>query len=484
MVSANISPCNYNFTAVIKSCADLSAFGIGRGIHNHVIVYGFGSDSYVQAALVTFYTRSYDLGVARKVFDIMPEKTLVAWNSMISGYEQNGFANEAIGLFYLMKNSHVEPDSTTFVSVLAACAQVGASGLGCWVHEYVLVKGFEVNVVLGTALINMYARCGNVIKAREVFDSMKEKNVFAWTAMISGYGVHGYGRQVVDLFHEMRTHGPKPNKITFVAVLSACAHAGLVDEGRLVLTSMEGEYGLVPGVEHHVCVVDMLGRAGLLNEAYRFIKENTLKQPAPAVWTAMLGACKMHKNFDLGVEVAEHLLSIDPENPGHYVMLSNIYALAGRMDRVEMVRNKMIGKYLRKQVGYSTIEVDHKTYMFSMGDKSHPETTEIFQYLDDLMCKCRETGYFPSHEFVMHEVEEEEREYALRYHSEKLAIAFGLLKTGHGEVIRIVKNLRMCEDCHSAIKYISVVSDREIIVRDKLRFHHFKDGSCSCMDYW
>jgi hypothetical protein len=198
----------------------------------------------------------------------------------------------------------------------------------------------------------------------------------------------------------------------------------------------------------------------------------------------MLGACKMHKNFGLGAQVAEHLLASEPGNPAHYVILSNIYALAGRMDQVEMVRDNVIQKCLKKQVGYSTIDLDRKTYLFSMGDKSHTETNEIYHYLDQLMRKCREAGYVTVSDSVMHELEEEEREYALGYHSEKLAIAFGLLKTSRGTVIRIVKNLRMCEDCHSAIKYISVISNREIIVRDKLRFHHFKNGSCSCLDYW
>ncbi|ESR62577.1 hypothetical protein CICLE_v100181751mg, partial [Citrus x clementina] len=288
----------------------------------------------------------------------------------------------------------------------------------------------------------------------------------------------------VELFHRMRAHGVRPNNVTFVAVLSACAHAGLVQEGHRVFASMRQEYGLLPGVEHHVCMVDLFGRAGLLNEAYKFVKDVIGEKPAPAVWTAMLGACKMHKNFDLGVEVAEHLLSVEPENPGHYVMLSNIYALAGRMDRVEVVRNIMIQKGLKKHVGYSTVEVDQKNYLFSMGDKSHPNTNEIYQYLDELMGRCREAGYVPESESAMHELEEEEREYSLRYHSEKLALAFGLMRTSPGMTIRIVKNLRMCVDCHSAIKFISVATNREIIVRDRLRFHHFKRGSCSCLDYW
>ncbi|XP_057949793.1 pentatricopeptide repeat-containing protein At2g33760 [Malania oleifera] len=484
MVLAGISKSNYTFTSVIKACADSTALRCGRAIHTHVLASGYGLDSFVQAALVTFYAKSDDLVSARKVFDRMPKRTVVAWNSMISGYEQNGFAREAVGLFKGMQKLGAEPDSATFVSVLSACSQLGALELGCWIHEHIVSQSFDVNVVLGTSLINMYSRCGNVKKAREVFDSMKDRNVIAWTAMISGYGMHGHGVQAVELFHQMRAQGAPPNDVTFVVVLSACAHAGLVHEGRWAITSMKRDYGLMPTEEHHVCLVDMFGRAGLLNEAFRYIREQIPGEPAPAVWTAMLGACKMHKNFDLGVQVAERLLSVEPENPGHYVLLSNIYALAGRMDRVEMVRNMMIQRGLRKQVGYSTIEAGKKTYLFSMGDKSHPETREIYSYLDELMQRSREAGYVPAPEWVMHELEEEEREYALRYHSEKLAVAFGLLRTSTGTIIRIVKNLRICEDCHLAIKFISVVADREIIVRDKHRFHHFKDGSCSCMDYW
>lgn len=485
LLASSTAYSSHAFTAVIKACAELPSLKLGRVVHCHVLVCGFGWNKFVQAALVSFYAKCVDLGVAREVFDRMLERTVVAWNSMISGYEQNGFAEEAVKLFYEMHDLGVEFDSTTLVSVLSACAQLGAFGLGCWIHEYIVLNGLGVNVVLGTTLINMYARCGNVKKARGVFDLMDEQNVVAWTAMISGYGMHGYGREALELFHLMKNHGPPPNDVTFVAVLSACAHAGLVKEGQLAFASMKQDYGLVPAMEHHVCMVDMLGRAGLLDEAFQHIKDQSCSlKPAPAVWTAMLGACKMHKNLDLGVVVAEHLLDTQPEHPGHYVLLSNIYAMAGRMDRVEMVRDMMIQKGLKKQVGYTTIEVDHKTYLFSMGDRTHPEATVIYRYLDDLMERSRVVGYVPASESVMHELEEEETEYALRYHSEKLAIAYGLLKIKQGSIIRIVKNLRMCEDCHTAIKFISIVSNRQIIVRDKLRFHHFKDGICSCSDYW
>lgn len=485
MMLSNVKPSNYSFTSVIKSCADLVALRLGTAVHAHALASGFGSDGYVQAALVALYSKCGDLRVARDVFEKMPERSVVAWNTMISGYEQHGFANEAIEVFYEMRDNGPEPDSATFVGLLGACAQIGALSFGSWVHEYVKRKGLLVNVLVGTCLINMYARCGNVSKAREVFDSMSEKNVIAWTAMISSYGTNGHAIQAIELFDLMKIQGPRPNRVTFVAILTACAHSGLVDIGRLVYSSMINDFGLDPGVEHYVCMVDMFGRAGLLNEAYKFVKEEIPKEePPPAVWTAMLGACKMHKDFDLGVEVAEHLLDTDADNPGHYVMLSNIYALAGRRDRVEMVRNLMTRRKLKKQVGYSTIEIDQKTFLFSIGDKSHPETHEIYRYLDELMLKCVEVGYMPLVDSFMHELEGEDREYALRFHSEKLALSFGLMKMGDDKPIRIVKNLRICEDCHLVIKFVSVVANREIIVRDKLRFHHFKDGSCSCLDFW
>lgn len=485
MLSSPHKPSSYTFTSVFKACAHLSALKLGTVLHSHVFVSGFGSNPFVQAAIVAFYAKSSALSVARKVFDKMSQLSVVAWNTMISGYEQNGFANEAMTLFMKMNKLGVRPDSATFVSVSSACSQIGSLELGCWVYDSIVSNGIPVNVILGTSLINMFSRCGDVRRARAVFDSISEGNVIAWTAMISGYGMHGYGVEAMELFYKMKkARGLAPNTVTFVAVLSACAHAGLIREGRQVFASMRQEYGVVPELEHHVCMVDMLGKAGLLTEAYQFIKELSLVDHVPAVWTAMLGACKMHKNYDLGVQAAQHLISLEPENPSNYVLLSNMYALAGRMDRVESVRNVMIQRGIKKQAGYSSIDVNNKTYLFRMGDKAHPETNEIYQYLDELMWRCKEAGYAPIPESAMHELEEEEREYALRYHSEKLAVAFGLMKTSHGTALKIVKNLRICEDCHSAIKFISVVTNREIIIRDKLRFHHFREGSCSCLDYW
>ncbi|KAG6496191.1 pentatricopeptide repeat-containing protein At2g33760-like [Zingiber officinale] len=484
MSAAGFDPSNYTFTSVVKACADLAASRTGRVVHSRSLVEGFESDGFVQTALVVFYAKSANLHIARKLFDRIPKRTVVAWNAMIAGYEQNGLAEEAVVTFRKMQEAGEEPDSTTLVSLLSACSHIGAFNLGQWVNDYIEHKGLKVNVVLGTSLIHMYARCGHVEKARKVFDEMPERNIVTWTAMMSGYGMHGHGQQAIELFQQMRLSGLLPNDVTFVAILSACAHAGLICEGREAFVSMKLDYGLVPRVEHQACMVDMLGRAGLLDEAMRFIRIDMEGKASAEVWTAMLGACKMHKNLRLATMAAEQLLAIEPENPAHYVLLSNIYASVGRMDQVEKIRDLMIDRQLMKQIGYSSIEIDEVPYVFRMGDASHRQTMEIYRYLDGLMDKIKEAGYLPETGAALHELEEEEREVALRFHSEKLAVAFGLMTTSQSTIIKIFKNLRMCGDCHSAFKFISLVSRRAIVVRDNRRFHHFEQGFCSCQDYW
>lgn len=484
MSAARFAPSNYTFTSVVKACADLAASRTGRVVHSRSVVEGFDSDVFVRTALVVFYAKSANLHIARKLFDRIPERTVVTWNAMIAGYEQNGLAEEAVVTFRKMQEAGEEPDSTTLVSLLSACSHIGAFNLGQWANDYIEDKGLKVNVVLGTSLINMYARCGHVEKARKVFDEMPEINIVTWTAMMSGYGMHGLGQQAIELFQQMRSSGLLPNDVTFVAILSACAHAGLICEGREAFVSMKRDYGLVPRVEHQACMVDMLGRAGLLDEAMRFIRIDMEGKASAEVWTAMLGACKMHRNSRLATMVAEQLIAIEPENPAHYVLLSNIYASVGRMDRVEKIRNLMIDRQLKKQIGYSFIEIDEVTHIFRIGDTSHRQTMEIYRYLEGLMDKIKEAGYLPETGSALHELEEEEREVALRFHSEKLAVAFGLMTTSRSRIIRIFKNLRMCDDCHLAFKFISLVSRRAIVVRDNLRFHHFEQGLCSCQDYW
>jgi pentatricopeptide repeat protein len=341
----------------------------------------------------------------------------------------------------------------------------------------------EDNVIVGTSIVDMYCKCGRVEMARKAFDRMKKKNVKSWTAMVAGYGMHGRAKEAMEIFYEMIRSGTKPNYITFVSVLAACSHAGLLKEGWNWFNRMKCEFNVEPGIEHYSCMVDLLGRAGYLKEAYGLIQEMKVK-PDFIVWGSLLGACRIHKNVELGEISARKLFELDPSNCGYYVLLSNIYADAGRWDDVERMRILMKNHGLLKTPGYSIVEHKGRIHVFLVGDKEHPQHEKIYEYLDELNVKLQEIGYMPNVTSVLHDVDEEEKGMVLRVHSEKLAVAFGIMNSVPGSVIQIIKNLRICGDCHIAIKLISKIVNREIVIRDSKRFHHFKDGLCSCGDYW
>lgn len=268
-----------------------------------------------------------------------------------------------------------------------------------------------------------------------------------------------------------------------VGVLSACSHTGLVEKGREYFYSMNRDYGVIPNSKHYTCMVDLLGRAGCLNEAQNLMKNMPFK-PDAAAWGALLGACRLHGKTDLAEKAAEVIFEMEPENAGMYVLLSNLYAASGRWDDVSKMRLKMRDRGVKKVTGYSWLEVQNKVHTFSVGDTFHPEKDRIYAYLEELEFKLKHDGFVYSTKLVLHDVGEEEKEHMLRYHSEKLAVAYGILSTPAGRPIRVMKNLRVCEDCHNAIKCISKIVGRLIILRDNNRFHHFSGGSCSCGDYW
>lgn len=343
--------------------------------------------------------------------------------------------------------------------------------------------GLDENVVVSTSIIDMYCKCGRVDMARKAFDCMKEKNIKSWTAMVAGYGMHGRAMEALEVFYKMVKSGAKPNYITFVSVLAACSHSGLLDEGWRWFNSMKHEFGVEPGVEHYGCMVDLLGRAGYLNKAYNLIKEMKVS-PDFVVWGSLLGACRIHKNVELAEISANKLFELDPSDCGYYVLLSHVYADAGRWEDVERMRVLMKKHGLVKPPGFSLVELKGKVHIFLVRDAEHPQHEQTYKYLEKLTAKLQEVGYTPNMTSVVHDVEEEEKEMTLRIHSEKLAVAFGILNSVPGTTIQIIKNLRVCGDCHTMIKLISKVVDREIVVRDLKRFHHFKDGMCSCRDYW
>eukprot|EP01018_Ginkgo_biloba_P022118 Gb_05942 [translate_table: standard] len=483
MQRAAMKPNQSTFVSIFRACATVGAMEQGKQVHAHVIKSEIVSDIFVESALVDVYSKCASIGDARKTFTRMSERDIVSWNAMIAGYTQNGHGEEALKLYCQMQWAGMKPNHFTFVGVLTSCASLAALEQGIQVHTKIIKIGFESDVYVGNALVDMYAKCGSIEDASILFDRMLNRDVVCWNAMIARYAQHGCGMEALKLFEQMQGAGVKPNHITFIGVLSACSHVGLVSEGHRYFESMNADYGIAPRMEHCACMVDLLGRAGHLDKAENFIYQMPF-EPGAVVWRTLLAACRVYGNIELGKHAAGHVLELEPQDSGTYVLLSNIFASAGRWDDVTKVRKLMNDRGVKKEPGRSWIEIQNRVHVFVVGDRSHPQTSNIYAKLEDLTEQIKGAGYVPDTNFVLHDAEQEQKEHSLSYHSEKLAIAFGLINTASGTRIRVIKNLRVCGDCHTAFKFISDIVNREIVVRDANRFHHFKDGQCSCGDYW
>eukprot|EP01018_Ginkgo_biloba_P035775 Gb_37473 [translate_table: standard] len=478
-----IKPNEFTFGSVLCACANLPILEQGKQVHGLVIKSDFKSNVVVGSALVDMYAKCGSIDDARQQFDQMPERNSVSWNAMVAGYTQHLCGEEALNLFRQMQGVGVKLDKFSFATILNACASLPALERGKHVHSHVIKTGFESNVFVGSTLVDMYAKCGCIDDARQVFDKICERDLVLWTTMITGYAQNGCGKDVLEFFEQMLNLGMKPDHVTFTGVLSACSHAGLVDEGRQYFDSMVRDHCIKPTPDHYGCIIDLLGRAGCLDEAEVFIKNMPI-EPDAIVWGALLSACRIHGNMELGERAAECLIKLDSQKPASYVLLSNIYCAAGRWGDAAKMIKMMQDRGVKRSSGCSWIEIKNKLFSFQVADRSHPESEEIYATLRSLDWQMKKAGYIPDKNFVLHDVGDECKEEILSYHSEKLAIAFGLMRIPPGIPIRIVKNLRVCGDCHTATKFISKIVGREIVVRDVNRFHHFKDGLCSCADYW
>eukprot|EP01018_Ginkgo_biloba_P000564 Gb_28902 [translate_table: standard] len=483
MKRSGMQPDHFTFSTLLSACASMASLKHGKEVHNHIIKTGLELDIFVGSALVDMYAKCRSIENARLVFDKLPKRNVVSWNAMIIGHACNEHGEDALKFFCQMQWAGLKSDKFTFTSVLKACISLVTLENGKQIHACIIKTGLESDVVVGTALVDMYAKCGSFLDSRVVFDTMPERNPISWTTMIGGLAQHGHGKEALKLFEQMQQEGIKPNHIAFLCVLSACSRAGLVDEGCHYFDSMTQIHGIMPKIEHYACMVDLLGRSGYLEEAEKLISDMPF-EPGASVWQSLLGACRIHGNIELGEHAAKCILELVPEYPATYVLLSNIYAATGRWDDVAKVRKMMRDRGVIKEPGCSWLEVKNTVHTFFVRDRYHPQKEEIYAKLDELIRHIEGIGYVPDTNFVLHDVEEEQKDPFVLYHSEKLAIAFGLISTPQGVPIRIVKNLRMCGDCHTATKFISKIVGRELVVRDANRFHHFKDGMCSCGDYW
>lgn len=469
--------------SVLIASTGLKLINYIKEIHAYTMKRGL-CDLMACNTLVDAYGECGFIDIASRVFESVQNKDVVSWTSMISAYVDNGLGNEAFRLFGLMKQSGTEPDYVALLSLLSAAASVSALKKGKEIHGILLRKAFLVEGLIVNALLDMYARCGSIENSLKVFNLSKYKDKVLWTAMINASGLNGQGRMAIDLFNKMEQEKVYPDHITFLALLYACSHSGLTDEGQQFLETMKQKYLLEPWPEHYACVVDLLGRANRLEDAYNFIKKMPVK-PTAVVWSSLLGSCHVHNNEKLSEIAANELLALEPENPGNYVLISNVYASTGKWDDVERVRMRMRKVGLKKNPACSWIEIKNKVHTFMARDRSHPETDEIYRKLAQVTEVLeKEGGYVAQTKFVLHNVREEEKVQMLREHSERLAIAYGLLNTSNGTPLRVTKNLRICGDCHGFIKLVSKFEKREIVARDASRFHHFADGRCSCGDFW
>lgn len=478
MLRDGVRPNMFTYSSVLRACCGLPNL---RQLHCSIIKTRLDSDVFVRSSLIDIYSKWGELQNALRIFNEMLPSDLVVWNSIIGGFAQNSDGDEALILFKSMKRVGFVANQVTLTSVLRACTSLALLELGRQVHVHV-VK-FNQDLILNNALLDMYCKCGSLDDANNAFIHMVEKDVISWSTMIIGLAQNGFSREALELFEAMKTTGTKPNYITILGVLFACSHAGLVADGMYYFESMKKLFGIDPGREHLGCMVDLLGRAGKLDEAVKLIQEMESK-PDTVTWRSLLGACRVHKNMYLAEYAAKQILDLEPDDVGAYILLSNIYANSQKWDDVAEVRKVMKLKGVRKEPGCSWIEVNKKIHAFILQDNSHPEIDEITRQLSELIGRLKEVGYVPDTNFVLHDLEGEQKEDSLLYHSEKLAIVYGIMSLIRGKTIRIRKNLRICGDCHVFTKLLSKMEDQNIVIRDPIRYHHFRDGICSCGDYW
>ncbi|KAL4395730.1 hypothetical protein AHAS_Ahas01G0021100 [Arachis hypogaea] len=474
MVMMGLEVDMFTMASVLTAFTSLKDLAGGMQFHAKMIKSGFHRNTHVGSGLIDLYSKcAGGMLECRKVFEEITAPDLVLWNTMISGYSQNeDLSEDALCCFRKMQRVGFRPDDCSFVCVVSACSNLPPS-VGNQVHALTIKSDILYNrVSVNNALVAMYSKCGNLQDARKIFDTMPEHNTVSLNSMIAGYAQHGLEAESLWLFELMLQKDIAPNNITFISVLSACAHTGKVEEGQKYFNMMKEKFGFEPEAEHYSCMIDLLGRAGKLKEAERII-ETMPFNPGSIEWAALLGACKKHGNVDLAVKAASEFVRIEPYSAVPYVVLSNMYASAGRWEEAATLKKLMRERGVKKTPGCSWIEIDKKVHVFVAEDTSHPMINKIHEYMGEMLKKLKQAGYVPDIRWALMKDEEavtaEEKERKLLYHSEKLAVAFGLICTEEGVPILVVKNLRICGDCHNAIKIISAISGREITVRDTHR---------------
>ncbi|TMW87943.1 hypothetical protein EJD97_019227 [Solanum chilense] len=475
---------NFPFATMLSVAAAELNLAMGRQTHAQAVVTTAISEVQVGNALVDMYAKCEKFEDANRIFTNLAYRNSVPWTAIISIYVQKGFHEEALKMFKEMNRENVHGDQATFASTLKASANLASVSLGKQLHSAVIRLGLLSSVFSGSVLVDMYANCGSMKDAIKVFKEMPERNIVCWNALISAYAQNGDAEATFNSFADMIESGLYPDSVSFLSVLTACSHRGLVEKALWYFNSMTQVYNLDPRRKHYATMIDVLCRSGRFNEAENLISEMPF-EPDEVMWSSVLNSCRIHKNQDLAKKAADQLFKMDAlRDAAAYVNMSNIYAEAGKWENAAKVKKAMRERGVKKVTAYSWVEIDHRVHVFTANDRTHPQTEQIRRKINSLVELMDKEGHKPDTSCTLQNVDEEMKIESLKYHSERLAIAFALINTPEGSPIIIMKNLRACVDCHAAIKVISKIVGREITVRDSSRFHHFRDGSCSCGDYW
>ncbi|XP_058112433.1 pentatricopeptide repeat-containing protein At3g02330, mitochondrial [Magnolia sinica] len=400
MLRSGLKPDEFSYGSVLKACAGLQSLGCGMEIHNQIVKSGLGLDSFVGSTLVDMYCKCGVMEDAEKLHDRLEKQTMVSWNAIVSGFSMQKQSEEAQKFFQQMLDMGLKPDNFTYATVLDTCANLATVGLGKQIHAQIIKQELLKDVYISSTLVDMYSKCGNMQDSLLMFEKMPERDFVSWNAMIAGYAQHGLGLEALKMFERMQQENVKPNHATFISVLRACGYMGLFDEGSQFFHSMLRDYGLEPQLEHYSCMVDIVGRSGEVNDALQLIYDMPFEADA-VIWRTLLSVCKIHGNVEVAERATSSILQLDPQDSAAYVLLSNVYAEAGRWAEVSEMRRMMKRNGLKKEPGCSWIEVKSEVHAFLVGDKAHPRCEEIYERLDKLIGEMKWAGYVPDMDFVL-----------------------------------------------------------------------------------
>ncbi|KAF6140206.1 hypothetical protein GIB67_000254 [Kingdonia uniflora] len=475
MLKEGLKPTKFTFSSILKACNAVEAFEYGKQLHAQIHKYKLQSDEFIGSGLVELYSISGLSEDGLRCFHATPRLDIVSWTSMIAVCVRNGQFEQALRLFCEALAFKMKPDEYTISITLSACANLAAERSGEQIQGHAVKTGFGQFKIVGNSQICMYAKSGDIDAAELTFKEMENCDLVSWSVMISSHAQHGCASDALSLFEVMKGCDVAPNLVTYLGVLTACSHGGLVAEGLWYFESMKSDHGLKPNAKHCACIVDLLGRAGRLADAENFIMSSGFKVD-PVMWRALLGACRIHGDIVTGKRIAERVIELEPQAAASYVLLYNIYSDAGIQLPATNIRDLMKDRGVKKEPGLSWIQVSSSVHSFVVGDKSHLQRQSIYRKLEEMLEKIEKIGYVSQ--------QESKNSLVVNYHSEKLAVSFGMISLPKSAPIRVMKNLRVCPDCHTMMKFVSKAESREIVLRDPIRFHRFRDGSCSCRDYW